>query len=125
MKRDQKKHDAKLDKLLQTGSATDIATVQSDLKLAQGWIDTLQQVIQSEENRLGLTGQVKLKEFKDSDYLQLCVNATILWERIVTRLVEHRFEMSKFNRLAHYECMGRCIGHLLHYVYLTEIQSKL
>ena len=124
MKRDRKKHDAKLDKLLQTGSATDIAAVQSDLELAQGRIDALQQVIQSEENRLGLTGQVKLKEFKDSDYLQLRVNATILRERIVTRLVEHRFEMSKFDRLARYERMGRCIGHSLRYVYLTEIQSK-
>ena len=124
MKRDRKKYDAKLDKALQTGSVTDIASVQLDLELAEGRIEELQKVIQREENRLGLTGQAKLKEFKDSDYLQLRVNATILRERIVARLVEYRFEMSKFDRLARYERMGECIGHLLRYVYLTENRSK-
>ena len=103
-------YDAKLDKALQTGSATDIASVQLDLKLSEGQIEELQKVIQCEENHLGLTGQAKLKEFKDSNYLQLHVNATTLWERIVACLVEYQFEMSKFNQLACYECMGECIG---------------
>ena len=124
MKRDRKKYDAKLDRALQTGSVADIAAVQLDLGTAEGRIEELQKAIQHEENRLGLTGRAKLKDFKDSEYLQLRVNATVLRERIVARLVEHRFEMSKFDRLARYERMGRCISHVLCYVYLTEILSK-
>ena len=108
MKRDGKKFKAKLDNALQTGSAIDIAAVQLALEGAEAQIARLQTAIQHQENRLGLTGQAKLKEFKDSEFLQLR-------ERIVTRLVEHRFEMSKFDRLARYERMGRYIGYVSRY----------
>ena len=97
MKRDCKKYDVKLDKALQTGSATDIAAAQVDLERAQNRIDALQGAILHHETHLGLTGQAKLKEFKDSKYLQLHVNTIVLQERIVAHLVEHRFEMSKFD----------------------------
>ena len=115
MKRDGKKYEAKLDNALQTGSAIDIAAVQLDLAGAEARIAELQSAIQRQENRLGLTGQAKLKELKDSEYLQLRVSATVLRERIVMRLVEHRFEMSKFDKLARYERMGRYIGYVSRY----------
>ena len=124
LRRDRKKYDTKLDKALHTGSIADIAAIQLDLGTAEGRIDELQKAIQHEENRLGFTGRAKLKDYKDSEYLQLRVNATVLRERIVARMVEHRFEMSKFDRLARYERMGRCICHVSCYVYLTEILSK-
>ena len=116
MKRDRKKYDVKLDKALQTGSATDIAAAQVDLERAQNRIDALQGAILRHETHLGLTGRAKLKEFKDSEYLQLRVNAIVLRERIVARLVEHRFEMSKFDRLARYERMGKYIYYAFRYL---------
>lgn len=116
MKRDRKKFDVKLDRALQTGSANDIAAAQLDLEKAEERIAKLQSTIQHQENRLGLTGQTKLKEFKESEFLRLRLNATVLRQRIVTRLVAHRFEMSKFDRLARYERMGRYIGYLFHYL---------
>jgi hypothetical protein len=115
IERDRRKYETKLDRALHTGSATDIAAAQLDLERAELRIKELRRVIQQQENRLGLTGQTKLKEFKESEFLQLRVNATVLRERIVTRLVEHRFEMSKFDRLARHERMGRYIGYVLHY----------
>ena len=116
MKRDGKKFKAKLDNALQTGSAIDIAAVQLDLEGAEAQIARLQTAIQHQENRLGLTGQAKLKDFKDSEFLQLRLKATVLRERIVTRLVEHRFEMNKFDRLACYKRMGRYIGYVSRYL---------
>lgn len=116
MKRDQKKYDVKLDKVLQTGSATDIAAVQIDLERAEGRIAELQKAIEDQECRLGLTGQAKLKDIKGSEFLQLRVSATVLRERIVARLVEHRFEMNKFDRLARYERMGKHTGYVLYYL---------
>ena len=116
MKRDRKKYDVKLDRALQTGSATDIEAAQVDLDRAEKRIDNLQGAILRQETHLGLTGRLKLKEFKDSEYLQLRVNATVLRERIVARLVEHRFEMSKFDRLARYERMGKYIYYAFHYL---------
>jgi len=116
MEKDRKKCDTKLDRLLQTGSATEINALQVDLETAERRINELRKVIQQQENRLGLTGRSQLKEFKESEFLQLRVNATVLRERIVTRLVDHRFEMSKFDRLARYERMGGYIGYALHYL---------
>ena|ERR1700749_3618216 len=116
MKRDQKKTDAKLDRALQYGSASDIVAAQIDLEKAEEWIAELQRAIQSQENRLGLTGRTKLKEFKESEFLRLRLNASVLRERIMTRLVEHRFEMSRFDRLARYERMGRYIDYIFHYL---------
>ena len=113
MKRDRKKYDAKLDSVLQTGSATDIAAAQEDLGRVETRIDNLQGAILRQETHLGLAGRAKLKEFKDSEFLQLRVNATVLQERIVARLVEHRFKMSKFDRLARYERMGKYIDYTL------------
>jgi hypothetical protein len=115
IERDQRKYETKLDRALHTGSATDIAAVQLDLERAELWIKELRRVIQQQENHLGLTGQTKLKEFKESEFLQLRVNTTVLQERIVTHLVEHRFEMSKFDQLARHKRMGRYIGYVLHY----------
>ena len=116
MKRDQKNSDKKLDRALQTGSATDIATAQLELEGVKKRIAELQRAIQHQENRLGLTGQTKLRELKDSEFLRLRLNATVLRERIVTHLVKHRFEMSKFDRLARYEHMGRYISYVFHYL---------
>ena len=109
MKRDRKKFEVKLDRVIQTGSATDIVAAQVDFETAEKRINDLQAAILRQETHLGLTGRVRLKDFKDSEYLQLRVNATVLRERIVARLVEHRFEMSKFDRLARYERMGKHI----------------
>ena len=78
MKWDGKKYDAKLDNALQTGSAINITAVQLDLVGAEAQIAELQSAIQHQGNCLGLTGQAKLKELKDSKYLQLHVSATIL-----------------------------------------------
>ena len=107
IKRDRKKYDAKLDGILETGSATDIAAVQLDLERAEKRINDLEAAILHQETHLGLTGRDTLKHFKNSEFLQLRVNATVLRDRIVARLVEHRFEMSKFDRLARYERMGK------------------
>ena len=115
MKRDVKKCEVKLNDALPTGSASDIEAVELDLKEARARITELQSNIQIQENHLGLTGQAKLKEFKDSAFLQLRVKATVLRERIVMRLVEHQFEMSKFDRLARYGRMGKYIGYAFHY----------
>lgn len=115
MKRDRKKSDVKLDRALQTGSASDIAAAQLDLEKAEERIAELQRAIRCQENRLGITGRTKLKEFKESEFLRLRLNATVLRERIMTRLVEHKFEMSKFDRLARYERMGGHIDYVFHY----------
>ena len=114
MKRDQKKYDVKLDGVLETGSATNITAVQVDLERAEKRINDLEVAILHQETHLGLTGGDTLKHFKNSEFLQLRVNATILQDRIVACLVEHRFEMSKFDRLACYECMGKCIDYVFH-----------
>jgi len=116
MEKDRKKYDTKLDSVLHTGSAIEIEEVQFDLDRAEGRIRELRRAIQQQENRLGLTGHTQLKEFKDSEFLQLRANATVLQERIVTQLVEYRFEMSKFDRLAQYERMSRHIGYMLYYL---------
>jgi len=115
MEKDRKKYDTKLDRLLYTGSATEIEAGQVDLEKAEERIEGLRRSIQQQENRLGLTGRTQLKEFKESEFLQLRVNATVLQERIVTQLVEYRFEMSKFDQLAWYECLGRYTGYILRY----------
>jgi hypothetical protein len=124
MEKDRKKYDTKLDQVLHTGSTTEINTTQSDLETAEGRIGELRRAIQRQENRLGLTGHSQLKEFKESEFLQLRVNTAVLRERIVTRLVEYRCEMGKFDRLAWYEHMGEYIGYVLHYLGLTYILSK-
>ena len=89
MKRDKKKYDVKLDMVLQNGSTNDIAAAQVDLERAEEWIDKLHGAILHQETHLGFTGQTKIKEFKDSEFLQLRVTTTVLQERIITRLVEH------------------------------------
>ena len=58
----------------------------------------------------------KLRELKDSKFLGLHLNTTILHKRIMTCLVKHQFEMSKFDQLACYECMGRYISYGFHYL---------
>lgn len=116
MKRDRKKSSTKLDTALETGSATDIAAAQIDLDKAEERIAELQRTIQHQENRLGLTGRTRLKDLNDSEFLRLRLNATVLRDRIMTRLVQHRFEMSKFDRLARYQRMGRYIGYVFHYL---------
>jgi len=116
MEKDRKNCNTKLDRLLQTGSATEINALQVDLETAERRIKELRKAIQQQENRLGITRRSQLKKFKESEFLQLRVNATVLRERIVTRLVDHRFEMSKFDRLARYERMGGYIGYALHYL---------
>ena len=116
MKKDQKKFNMKLDRVLQNGSSSDIAAVQLDLENAKERIAELQKAIQHQENRLGLTGLTKLKKFKESEFFRLRLNATVLQERIVSCLMAHRFKMSKFDRSAHYERMGRYIGYVFHYL---------
>lgn len=116
LKRDKSKVGVKLDNALHNGSETDIAAVQLDFERAEERINELQAAILRQETHLGFTGRSKLKEFKDSEFLQLRVTATVLRERIVARLVEHRFEMSKFDRLARYERMGKYISYVFHYL---------
>ena len=117
MKREKNKYDVKLDSVLQNGSSIDIAAAQVDLERAEERIDKLQGAILCQETHLGFTGKTKIKEFKDSEFLQLRVTATVLQERIVARLVEHQFEMSKFDRLARYERMGIYISVMCSTIY--------
>lgn len=77
MKRDQKKFNIKLDRVLQTGSVTNISAVQLELEGAEKWIAELQRAIQHQEDCLGLTGLTKLRELKDSKFLGLHLNTTI------------------------------------------------
>ena len=82
MKRDQKKFNIKLDRVLQTGSVTNISAVQLELEGAEKWIAELQRAIQHQEDCLGLTGLTKLREREIS--LFLCGYRYTLWDQDTT-----------------------------------------
>ena len=97
----------------ENSTAKDIEEAQQEVKTNTSIIQQLDTAIAKQMSRLTVKRKTGLNKLLNNEFLRLRMNALILRERIMRRLIDQKFEMEKLERLARYERMCEWIYVLL------------